>query len=320
MKSLKVIALVLGLGSGIVLNCAQVRAEAPPKSYEANATTVVDGTAYQPTEKQLHEWNTPIKGFHPIKRITRPLWKLRQSTSSLEQRLIGLEQPMNKLQPSVAGLEKRLETMDKSLAGLSIKMDSLDTNLPILNDGMNQVTEQLKHVRTEVHSIVGIRRDLAELNKGKKDLKTLSGQIKTLGSSLKELQQPMLSMATPLNQIHYQLLETKGDFTNMDSELDKLRNQIATMNSQIADLKGSLGQLKEPVLTINRPLNQVHSDLAELNGILHTLLLAVLAVGVVGLGGGIALFLQMRKGTITFPKLKVPDSLPSHLSSTTQKK
>ncbi len=107
-----------------------------------------------PTEQQIRDWNAPIKGFHPIKRMMRPLWKLRQEARSLESNIVDLQKPMMGLQPAFASMESQmggvqdeLKLMGKELSGVNGNSGKLSgdlTHLKELSPTLARVNHELR--------------------------------------------------------------------------------------------------------------------------------------------------------------------------------
>ncbi len=105
--------------TSVTIPVAEPTTSPKPSGYSKRADIVRPGET-KPSEQQIKDWNAPIKGFHPIKRMMRPLWKLRQEARSLEGNIMELQKPMSGLQPAFASMESRMGGVQDELKSMGI--------------------------------------------------------------------------------------------------------------------------------------------------------------------------------------------------------
>jgi septal ring factor EnvC (AmiA/AmiB activator) len=113
----------------------------------------------------------PIKGFHPIKRLLRPVENLEGMSIKLEQQIMKLTGPISALQPPMISLQGKMNSVDKQLGSMQ---------------------EQLTSTQTEVK---GVRSDIAGMRK----------DIQELKAPLTSLQKPIAGVSKPLEEVQQQL-------------------------------------------------------------------------------------------------------------------
>ncbi|HEY9714754.1 MAG TPA: hypothetical protein V6C72_14900, partial [Chroococcales cyanobacterium] len=110
----------------------------------------------------------PIKGFHPIKKLLRPVENLEGMTIKLEQQIMKLEGPIAALQPPMIHLQKKMTGVDEQLHSMQGQLNGMQT--------------EVTGVRTD---IAGMRKDIQAL---KKPIVALKGPIGTVAKPLEKLQ------------------------------------------------------------------------------------------------------------------------------------
>jgi hypothetical protein len=113
----------------------------------------------------------PIKGFHPIKKLLRPVENLEGMTVKLEQQIMKLEGPIASLQPPMINLQK--------------KMNKVDDHLGLMEGRLSGMSSQVN----------GVREDIANMRKDIQELKT----------PIQQLRGPIGSVAKPLEAVQNQL-------------------------------------------------------------------------------------------------------------------
>jgi chromosome segregation ATPase len=113
----------------------------------------------------------PIKGFHPIKKILRPVENLEGMSIKLEQQIMKLEGPIASLQPPM----KNLQT----------KMGSVDQQIEQMQNQLNGMQSQVTGVRSDLHA--------------------MKKQIAQLQEPIEALRKPITGVSKPLEQVQQQL-------------------------------------------------------------------------------------------------------------------
>jgi DNA repair exonuclease SbcCD ATPase subunit len=113
----------------------------------------------------------PIKGFHPIKKLLRPVENLEGMTVKLEQQIMKLEGPIAALQPPMINLQKKMNKVD---------------------DHLGQMEGRLGGMSSQVS---GVREDIANMRKDIQELKT----------PIQQLRGPIGTVAKPLEAVQNQL-------------------------------------------------------------------------------------------------------------------
>lgn len=113
----------------------------------------------------------PIKGFHPIKKLLRPVENLEGMSIKLEQQIMKLTGPISALQPPMVSLQGKMNNVDKQLGSMQ---------------------EQLTSTQNEVK---GVRSDIAGMRK----------DIQELKAPLNSLQRPIANVSKPLEEVQQQL-------------------------------------------------------------------------------------------------------------------
>lgn len=116
----------------------------------------------------------PIKGFHPIKRLLRPVENLEGMSIKLEQQIMKLEGPIAGLQPPMINLQH--------------KMDKVDQSIGTMQDKLGGVQSQ----------VTGVRSDIALM---RKDIEGLKAPIVALKAPIGTVAQPLEKLQSQLNFI-----------------------------------------------------------------------------------------------------------------------
>lgn len=136
----------------------------------ANAVNNVPGVNV--SQKDLEPpASPPIKGFHPIKKLLRPIENLEGMSIKLEQQIMKLEGPIAGLQPPMKALQ--------------VKMTGVDDRISKMQDQLNGMQQQ----------VTGVRSDLEAMRK----------QISQLQSPIEALRKPISNVSHPLEQVQQQL-------------------------------------------------------------------------------------------------------------------
>jgi chromosome segregation ATPase len=110
----------------------------------------------------------PIKGFHPIKKLLRPVENLEGMSIKLEQQIMKLEGPIAGLQPPMINLQHKMDGVRGSIGNMHSQLDGMQA--------------QLQGVRSD---IAGMRKDIESL---KTPIQHLEGPIANVSKPLEELE------------------------------------------------------------------------------------------------------------------------------------
>lgn len=248
----------------------------PKPSGNRKGADVVRPGETKPTEQQIKDWNAPIKGFHPIKRMMRPLWKLRQEARSLEGNIMDLQKPMSGLQPAFASMESRMGGVQDELKSMGKELSGVNGNLHRLSGDLTHLKElspTLVRVSDELQSLSGITHDLKELKGVRSDIRTATGHMQRLQDPLADLKGPLTSVTKPLATVQDQL-------TTVNGKVVRVHTQLVQMESQIAELIHEMKGLRQPMHGVSHPLTDVSAQLDSLNKLLTIILYAVATVAI----------------------------------------
>ncbi|HEY9682368.1 MAG TPA: hypothetical protein V6C86_12375 [Oculatellaceae cyanobacterium] len=154
----------------------------------------------------------PIKGFHPIKKLLRPVENLEGMSIKLEQQIMKLEGPIASLQPPMIKLQHKMDGVQGSLGNMHRQLDGMQG--------------QLSGVRTD---IAGMRKDIESL---KTPIQHLEGPIANVSRPLEQLEVRLnliliailvatvgIAIGTPIAAVW--LYRNRQKFGVHDSELPK---------------------------------------------------------------------------------------------------
>jgi len=136
----------------------------------ARAVNQIPGVQVK-TEELVPPALPPIKGFHPIKRLLRPVENLGTSAVKMQQQIMRLEGPIAALHPPMTHLEQKMGNV---------------------NGAMNKMQDQVTGVSGQMK---GVREDLANMQKD-------VGQLK---APILAIQKPLVGVAKPLDRVKVQL-------------------------------------------------------------------------------------------------------------------
>lgn len=249
---------------------------------------------FKPTEKQMQDWNAPIKGFHPIKRIVRPIWKLRQEAVELQEHIAGLRKPMDGLQPAFNSLEGKMSAVDS-------RMSSVLGELSGVNGSLNQLTVQMSKIDDELPAVVtGVRDDMKEVMKVRQDLREVTkvrNDLQTIGNQMKRLEGPLNQIQGPINAVIKPLASVQANVAGVSGQMSGVQTQIANMQQDLDAMNKEMKEIREPLSAVAAPLSDVRSQLKELNSLLVTLVWITALCGisaVLAVVGGFVIAFRFR--------------------------
>src|SRR4030095_4612348 len=123
----------------------------------------------------------PIKGFHPIKKILRPVEQLEAQSIQLQQQVMRLEGPIAALQPSMLGLEKKMVVVNRQVGSMQSQVAAMQSQL-------RSVESQVNGARTEIAGIKG-------------ELRGIRRPIESLRGPIGQVAQPLTGVQTQLGFI-----------------------------------------------------------------------------------------------------------------------
>ncbi|MBU6454258.1 MAG: hypothetical protein KGS72_20945 [Cyanobacteria bacterium REEB67] len=136
----------------------------------AAAVNQIPGVKVAPNELEPPQL-PPIKGFHPIKKLLRPVEELGAMSVQIEQQLMKMEGPVAALHPPMINLEKHMTSVNATMEHMQGQVDG--------------VTSQMS----------GVREDLAGMRKDVNDLK----------KPILTIQKPLVGVAQPLEKLQVRL-------------------------------------------------------------------------------------------------------------------
>jgi hypothetical protein len=136
----------------------------------AAAVNQIPGVKVAPNELEPPQV-PPIKGFHPIKRLLRPVEELGAMSVQIEQQLMKMEGPVAALHPPMTNLEKHMTSVNGTMEHMQSQVDG--------------VTSQMSGVRED---LAGMRKDVSELKQ-----------------PMLTIQKPLVGVAKPLEKLQARL-------------------------------------------------------------------------------------------------------------------
>ncbi len=158
------------------LNSSGITHEEKKQEAEEIANIVNQVPGVKVTAKDLEPpEQPPIKGFHPIKRLLRPVENLEGMSIKLEQQIMKLEGPIAALQPPMVNLQKKMNGVDSHLEDTNNTLGKMEYRL-------HSVEDQVKGARTDIDSV------RQEINALKEPITGLRGPLGTIAKPLEAVQ------------------------------------------------------------------------------------------------------------------------------------
>ena len=152
-----------------VKNSSAATTEQADAKNTANVVNQLPGEKVKAEDLQTQD--EPIKGFHPIKKLLRPVENLEDTSVKLEQQVTNLEKPISTLEPPMLSLQHKMTGVDQNLGGVQT--------------GITKVQSQMTGVRSDIASM---RKDIESLRVPIVGLKGpvagVAGPIETLQAQL----------------------------------------------------------------------------------------------------------------------------------------
>lgn len=141
----------------------------------AKAVNQIPGVKVKPTDLKSPDL-PPITGFHPVKKLLRPVENLEGMSIRLEQQMMRLGGPVAALHPPMLSLDNKMSRVKNQLEGMQSIISSMQS--------------QISGVRSDVQAL---SKEIAEL---KQPLVTVVKPLSTIGTPLTDLS----------NQLNYILI------------------------------------------------------------------------------------------------------------------
>jgi CII-binding regulator of phage lambda lysogenization HflD len=162
----------------------------------AKAVNKVPGVNIKAADLQPPAEDPPITGFHPIKKLLRPVIRLGKGAVEIQQSMMKLEGPVAGLQPSMTSLGNKMTTVDHQMAHMQKQLTDISGDVGQIDACINRVGTGVDEVRQD---IAGIRQQVAHL----------TVPIREMQKPLHEMLAPLKDVTKPMSQVHGQLAELK---------------------------------------------------------------------------------------------------------------
>jgi chromosome segregation ATPase len=128
----------------------------------AKAVNTVPGGAKVTQQDMQTPSQQPIKGFHPIKKLLRPVENLEGMSIKLEQQIMKLEGPIAGLQPPMKNLQGKMTTVDTEIKSMQTKLSSMQTQVDGVRSDLKLMREQIAKLQEPIE---GLRKPIATVGK-----------------------------------------------------------------------------------------------------------------------------------------------------------
>jgi chromosome segregation ATPase len=163
-------------------NVPTVNDSAHQKSAKETANVVNQIPGVKVNEKDLEPpAQPPITGFHPIKKLLRPVENLEGMSIKLEQQIMKLEGPIAGLQPPMLSLQKKMTGVDEHIGTMQTRLDGMQAQ------------------------VQGVRTDISDM---RKDINSLKQPIEALRAPIGTVAAPLESVNIRLNLVLVAILLT----------------------------------------------------------------------------------------------------------------
>lgn len=160
----------------------------------AKAINKIPGVHIQAADLQPPAEDPPIKGFHPIKKLLRPVIRLGKGAVEIQQSMMKLEGPIAGLHPSMTALDKKMTSVDHQMGHMQKQLRDMSGNVNHINSGIDKVGTRLDEVRQDISGMT-------------QQVKHLIVPINALQTPLHELMAPLKEVTKPMSEVHDQLAE-----------------------------------------------------------------------------------------------------------------
>jgi archaellum component FlaC len=171
-----------------------------PKEQQTNEETAqaankVPGVHVEGQDLQPPPPETPIRGFHPIKKMLQPVVRLEKNSVQLEQQIMKLEGPIAGLQPAMLSLHKKMGGVENKMGSMQAHIDEVGKRINGVGLQVNDVGTRMKDISQQM---TGVRADITDV---RKEIGTLEGPIKDLHKPLAEVARPLLNVEQKLEKL-----------------------------------------------------------------------------------------------------------------------
>ena len=177
---------------------ADVQQQAKSAQDSAETVNQIPGVNVNPKDLMPPQL-PPIRGFHPIKRMLRPVENLEAITIRLQQQIMRLEGPIAALQP-------RMQELQRPIGRVADKMGSMDDRLGSVRENLSGVHAQLGSVQEQVRAVqsgmTGLHEDIAAVQSL---LSKVREDVNKLREPIEQLRGPLLGVAGPLTAVQGEL-------------------------------------------------------------------------------------------------------------------
>jgi peptidoglycan hydrolase CwlO-like protein len=161
----------------------------------AKAVNKVPGVNVQGKDLQPPPPETPIRGFHPIKKMLQPVVRLEKNSVQLEQQIMKLEGPIAGLQPAMISLHKKMGAVEKKMGSVQGHIDDVGNRIEGVGTRVNDVSTRMKEISQQMTAVRG------DISSVRKEIGVLEGPIKDLHKPLAEVARPLLNVEQKLEKL-----------------------------------------------------------------------------------------------------------------------
>jgi septal ring factor EnvC (AmiA/AmiB activator) len=160
----------------------------------AKAVNKIPGVNIQASDLQPPAEDPPITGFHPIKKLMRPVIRLGKGAVEIQQSMMKLEGPIAGLHPSMTALDHKMTSVDHQMAHMQKQLSDMGGNVDHINAGLEKVGSRVDEVRADIGGMT-------------QQVKHLTTPVKALQTPLYDLMEPLRDVTKPMSEVHGQLAE-----------------------------------------------------------------------------------------------------------------
>ncbi|MBS1957428.1 MAG: hypothetical protein JST89_24795 [Cyanobacteria bacterium SZAS-4] len=251
-----------------------------------------------PTAEQMRKWNAPIKGFHPIKRLLRPVWKLRRNAIEIEKKLEQIEVPVTKLQPSLISIDEKIGDVNGNMTEIQDKLSGLNGSIPVLNNNIAVFQGHVDELGRDVRSAASIKKELRDVVQMRQEMRQLDAQIAGLKKPLQQINKPVNEISAPLVSMNSELSGLNGNVATTSAQLNQVLSQVGAMRAEMKEMKLAMQELKQPVNSISSPVIAVHNDLKELSDVLMLALRTIMLTAIAAIAATLVLIIRFKESLV----------------------
>lgn len=158
----------------------------------AKAINKIPGVNIQAADLQPPADDPPITGFHPIKKLMRPVIRLGKGAVEIQQSMMKLSGPIAGLQPSMTALGNKMTSVDHQISHMQGQMKDMNNNFGQIDQGLNKVGTRLDEVSQDVQGMTH-------------QVEHLTVPVKALNAPLNDLLEPLRDIKRPMGDVKHQL-------------------------------------------------------------------------------------------------------------------